>query len=51
MKEIPLKLRGTGVRIEDDILVTRNGCLNLTEDMIKEVTEIEDAMKENDSDL
>lgn len=51
MKEIPLKLRGTGVRIEDDILVTKNGCLNLTEDMIKEVTEIEDAMKENDSDL
>ncbi len=47
MKEIPVKMRGMGVRIEDDILVTRNGCQNLTEDMIKEVNEIELAMKEN----
>lgn len=47
MKEIPENLRGTGIRIEDDILVTADGCLNLTESMIKEANEIEDAMKEN----
>lgn len=46
MKEIPEKFRGTGIRIEDDILVTGNGCLNLTENMIKEVDEIEEAMRE-----
>lgn len=30
-----------GVRIEDDILVTENGSLNLSEDIIKEVDDIE----------
>ncbi|MBS1551357.1 MAG: aminopeptidase P family protein [Bacteroidetes bacterium] len=51
MKEIPEKFRGTGIRIEDDILVTGNGCLNLTENMIKEVDEIEEAMRENHTGL
>ncbi len=45
MKEIPAKFRGTGIRIEDDVLVTRNGCENLTESMVKEVREIESFMK------
>jgi Xaa-Pro aminopeptidase len=36
---------GIGIRIEDDILVTKDGCEVLTKDMIKEVSEIEDFMK------
>ncbi len=38
---------GIGIRIEDDILVTKDGCEVLTKDMIKEVNEIEEFMKEN----
>jgi len=34
-----------GIRIEDDILVTKDGCEVLTKNMIKEVNEIEDFMK------
>ena len=45
MKEIPAKYRGIGVRIEDDVLVTRNGCENLTGSMVKEVREIESLMR------
>ena len=33
-----------GIRIEDDILVTKDGCEVLTKDMIKEVNEIEEFM-------
>ncbi|MEP7146001.1 MAG: aminopeptidase P family protein [bacterium] len=43
-KGIPLKFHGIGVRIEDDILVTRNGCENLTKIVPKETIEIERAM-------
>lgn len=32
---------GIGVRIEDDILVTENGCDNLSKDIIKEIDDIE----------
>jgi Xaa-Pro aminopeptidase len=32
---------GIGVRIEDDILVTEDGNVNLTKDIIKEVDDIE----------
>ena len=32
---------GIGVRIEDDILVVEDGCVNLSKDIIKEVDEIE----------
>ncbi|SHH39509.1 aminopeptidase P Metallo peptidase. MEROPS family M24B [Clostridium collagenovorans DSM 3089] len=32
---------GIGVRIEDDLLVTEDGCINLSKDIIKEVDEIE----------
>ena len=45
MKEIPVKYRGIGVRIEDNVLVTRSGNENLTANMIKEVREIESLMK------
>lgn len=34
-----------GIRIEDDILVTDDGCVVLTKEMIKEVNEIEDFMR------
>jgi Xaa-Pro aminopeptidase len=47
MKEIPSKFHGVGVRIEDDVLVTKNGSVNLTENMIKEADDIENAMKDN----
>ena len=36
---------GIGVRIEDDLLITKNGCINLTKDIIKEVKDIEEAMQ------
>ena len=36
-----------GIRIEDDILVTEDGAINLTKDMIKTVEEIEDFMEKN----
>ncbi|MFA6800764.1 MAG: aminopeptidase P family protein [Acholeplasmataceae bacterium] len=36
---------GIGIRIEDDILVTKDGCINLSKDIIKEVSEIEAFMK------
>lgn len=34
-----------GIRIEDDILITENGCVNLSKDIIKEVDDIEKFMK------
>jgi Xaa-Pro aminopeptidase len=37
----PLKYRGIGVRIEDDIVITEDGILNLTESLPKEILEIE----------
>ncbi len=36
---------GIGVRIEDDVLITDDGCEVLTKDMIKSVSEIEEFMK------
>ena len=38
---------GIGIRIEDDILVTENGCKNLTASIIKEVDDIEAYMAAN----
>jgi len=34
-----------GIRIEDDVLVTKDGCKVLTKNMIKEISEIEEFMK------
>ena len=34
-----------GIRIEDDILITKDGCINLSKDIIKEIKEIEEFMK------
>lgn len=33
-----------GIRIEDDLLITENGCINLSSDIIKEVEDIENYM-------
>ena len=35
-----------GIRIEDDILITENGSINLSKNIIKEVDEIEKFMKQ-----
>lgn len=40
-KSIPKKYRGIGIRIEDDILVTKNGHSNLSKTIAKSVNEIE----------
>ena len=36
---------GIGVRIEDDLLITKDGCINLSKDIIKEVEDIEKAFE------
>lgn len=36
-----------GIRIEDDVLITKDGCINLSKDIIKEVDDIENFMKNN----
>lgn len=36
---------GIGIRIEDDLLVTEDGCENLSKDIIKEIKDIEAFMK------
>lgn len=38
---------GIGVRIEDDVLITKDGCINLSKGIIKEVDEIEEFFKKN----
>lgn len=40
-KSVPKKYRGIGIRIEDNILVTRSGCENLSQGIAKTVKEIE----------
>jgi len=46
-KEIAKKFWGTGVRIEDDIVIGKNGCYNLTQKAVKEISDIEKMMSEN----
>jgi Xaa-Pro aminopeptidase len=43
-KTAPAELRGIGVRIEDNILVTNSGCENMTASVPKEVADIEKLM-------
>ena len=38
---VPKKYRGIGIRIEDDILVTKNAYENLSKDIVKSVNDIE----------
>ena len=40
-KKVPAKWRGIGIRIEDDVLVTKDGCDVLTKDVPKTVKDIE----------
>jgi len=40
-KTIPKKYRGVGIRIEDNILVTKKGYENLSQDIVKSVKDIE----------
>ena len=42
-----LEDEGIGIRIEDDLLITRNGCEVLSKDIIKEIDEIEAFMAKN----
>ena len=42
---IYIEEEGIGIRIEDDILVTENGVINLSSDIIKSVDDIEEFMK------
>lgn len=38
---------GIGVRIEDDVLITKDGCVNLSSNIIKEVADIEEFFRKN----
>ena len=42
---------GIGIRIEDDALVTENGVINLSKDIIKEVSDIENYMAKYNKNL
>ncbi|MGD8384394.1 MAG: M24 family metallopeptidase, partial [Lysobacterales bacterium] len=43
--EVDEKWRGTGIRIEDDVLVTKDGADVLTTDICKSMQDIEDLME------
>lgn len=40
-----LEDEGIGIRIEDNVLITKDGCINLSENIIKEIDDIEKFMK------
>lgn len=40
-ESVPKEFRGIGVRIEDDVLVTEEGVLNMTSEMPKEINDLE----------
>ena len=44
---LPHEFRGIGIRIEDDILITKDGNINLTEDIPKTIEAIEKQCSEN----
>jgi len=44
LTEVPEAYRGIGIRIEDDVLVTESGCEILTDDVPKQIAEIEELM-------
>jgi Xaa-Pro aminopeptidase len=43
--DVEARWRGIGVRIEDDVVVTRDGCEVLTQDVVKDPADIEALMK------
>ena len=44
-KDVPSKYLGIGVRIEDDILITEDGCEVLTDGVPKEIDEVEELVQ------
>jgi len=44
-KGVPKKFKGIGIRIEDDVLVTKYGCKVLSKNLPKEIKEIESLIK------
>jgi Xaa-Pro aminopeptidase len=50
-KSAPAKYRGIGIRIEDDVLVTEQGNLNLTARVPKTIDEIEAIMNDARADV
>lgn len=50
-QDVAAKWRGIGVRIEDDIVVTKTGCQVLTEAVVKEPQDIEALMQGGQSSL
>lgn len=40
-ENVPQKYCGIGIRIEDDILITKEGCQNLSKGIAKSIDEIE----------
>ena len=46
-KSVPKKYRGIGIRIEDDILVTRNGFENLSSAIVKNINDVEGLYRTN----
>ncbi|MEN8302541.1 MAG: aminopeptidase P N-terminal domain-containing protein [Campylobacterota bacterium] len=40
-KDVPKQYRGIGIRVEDDILVTKKGCKNLSAGIAKSIEEVE----------
>ena len=47
LRRVPARYRNIGVRIEDDVLVTRDGCEVLTRGAPKDPVEIEKLMSSN----
>jgi Xaa-Pro aminopeptidase len=43
-EKVPAELRGIGIRIEDDLLVTETSSINLSSGLPREATAIEDWM-------
>ncbi|BAC24578.1 pepP [Wigglesworthia glossinidia endosymbiont of Glossina brevipalpis] len=46
-KKIKSPYQGIGIRIEDNILITKKGNINLTKDIVRKSIEIENLMKKN----
>ena len=49
--KVAKKWRGIGIRIEDDILVTKDGCEVLSKDVVKEISDIEALMNGGQASL